>query len=220
MARLWPAGGVAPASVDISPQRFHEFERILGVTFSKQQKGELVTLCNKYLDWEDLQEAAAGRPQVARKWLAEVQNLGSKLQKALRTGQDHAKKVAATTLRGEMTMNFDILQRGVGDMTRAAQLVLEQNKLRITNETKGPDPNDALVSLARSVAKLVERAGARVDCSGGDGRAPISPFVRFMDLLFKTFPKRSRRVSSEQALAKRLERIIRTADKKSRSPNP
>src|SRR5687767_10440165 len=33
MARLWPAGGAAPAPIDISPERFLELEHILGIAF-------------------------------------------------------------------------------------------------------------------------------------------------------------------------------------------
>lgn len=132
MARLWPAGGRAPTRLKISRERFLELQELLGVTFTKRQKSELLALCDQYLNWEDLQDAAEGSPAVAKKWLKQVHTLGAKLRAALETGTDHSKQVAATTLRAEMNMNFEVFRRGLGELTWAAQRVLKD----ITSQTK------------------------------------------------------------------------------------
>ena len=42
-----------------------------------------------------------------------------------------------------MHMKFDLVQRGLNDLTYAAERVLQQNKLHITNDDRGPDENEA-----------------------------------------------------------------------------
>jgi hypothetical protein len=222
MAQLWPADGGGSFQLDLSDSQWNELESLLHFPLDRQSRLLTTEACLSYLGWEYLQDAAAGKPSEAVAWLERVKKCAQALADALDTKRNHAERVAASHLRVEMRMDFEVMRRGLTHVRGAAERA--QGTLHIT-DADGRTKNAVLDSLIRWLANIVEKAGGEVRSSGGDGRSDTSPFVSFLYGLINTFPRREHRknhsgseaatdrVQSKVALAKRVERALANADK-------